>query len=62
MLGTATLATDVSRTSKTVASITDAAISHGFTLGFQTVVSAVNGVICDINGSLDHGDKTSEVW
>ena len=42
MWGTATLATDVSRTSRIVASITAAAISHGFTLGRQAVVSAVD--------------------
>ena len=39
MWGRATLATDVSSTSKNVADITAAAISQGFTLGRQTAAS-----------------------
>ena len=49
MFGTATLATDVSRTSRIVASITAEAISQGLTLGFQAVVSV--GAVCDMKGS-----------
>ena len=48
MFGSATLATDVSRISRTVASMTATAIHHGFTLGVQVVVSAVGEVVCDI--------------
>jgi hypothetical protein len=36
-----------------VASITDAAMSHGFTLGCQAVVSAAGDAVCGMTGSLD---------
>ena len=61
MFGNATLAIEVSRTSRIVASMTAMAISHGLTLGVQTAVSAVGEAVCDMNGSLRGVDKMSGV-
>jgi hypothetical protein len=44
-----------------VANITDAAMSHGFTLGCQTVVSAVGEAAGDMNDSPRENDETVAV-
>ena len=44
-----------------VASITAAAMSHGFTLGLHTDVSMVNVVARDIIGLLDKSAEVSDV-
>lgn len=48
MFGSATLATDVSSTSRNVASMTAKAINHGLTLGFHAGVSSVVAVGFDM--------------
>jgi hypothetical protein len=63
MFGNATLAIEVSRTSKIVASMTAMAIHHGLTLGVQTAVSAVGEAVCDMNGPRDGvGTMSGVVW